>query len=70
MRNTRTRYPTSNTNKAWAPLSSSSGLSEKLSKVWAVATLVSPVGEVIDEQLGGRIADSAYPVGEGTCGSG
>ena len=46
-----------------ARLSSDRVLFEELSEIWAVASLVSSSGEVLYEQLGGKIADSAHPIG-------
>ena len=47
-----------------ARLSSETNIFEELSDKWAVATLVSRSGEVLYDQLGGRLADSAHPLPE------
>jgi len=47
-----------------ARLSSDTSIFEELSQIWAVASLVSPSGEVLYEKLGGRVADSAHPITE------
>jgi hypothetical protein len=51
-------------------LSSETSIYEELSQTWAVATLVRHSGEVLYEQLGGKVADSAHPLPEITNASG
>lgn len=54
-----------------ARLSSDASIFEELSQIWAVASLISPNGESLDQQLGGRVADSAHPMaGNGVNGRG
>ena len=45
-----------------ARLASETNMFQELSQIWAVATLLRPSGEVLLDQLGGRIADSAHPM--------
>lgn len=52
-----------------ARLSSETSIFEELSQIWAVATLVHYTGEVLYDQLGGRVADSAHPLSESSHGS-
>ncbi|CZR61446.1 uncharacterized protein PAC_11342 [Phialocephala subalpina] len=52
-----------------ARISSETSIFEELSQIWAVATLVHYTGEVLYDQLGGRVADSAHPLPESTHGS-
>ncbi|KAH7413018.1 hypothetical protein BKA64DRAFT_342848 [Cadophora sp. MPI-SDFR-AT-0126] len=49
-----------------ARISSETSIYEELSHTWAVATLLRTTGEVLDNQLGGRVADSAHPLPEST----
>jgi len=53
-----------------ARLSSETSIFEDLSQIWAVASLISPSREVLHEQLGGKVADSAHPMAENMTGSG
>jgi hypothetical protein len=48
-----------------ARLSSDTNIYEELSQIWAVASLISPDGELLQQQLGGRVADSAHPMADG-----
>ena len=48
-----------------ARLSSETTIFSELSQIWAVATLVHYSGEVLHDQLGGRVVDSAHPLPEG-----
>lgn len=52
-----------------ARLSSQTSIFEELSQIWAVTSLISPSGEVLHEQLGGKVADSAHPITENMNGS-
>ncbi|KAG0647690.1 hypothetical protein D0Z07_6510 [Hyphodiscus hymeniophilus] len=52
-----------------ARLSSEISIFEELSQVWAVASLMSPSGEVLYERLRGKIADSAHPMADAGDGS-
>lgn len=45
-----------------ARLSSDMSIYEQLSNIWAVATLVHQSGEVLEDRLGGKVADSAHPM--------
>ena len=45
-------------------LASETNIFEELSQTWAVATLLHHSGEVLYDQLGGKIADSAHPMPE------
>lgn len=45
-------------------LSSETSIYNELSQIWAVATLVHQSGEVLEDHLGGRLADSAHPLPE------
>ena len=47
-----------------ARLSSETNIFDKLSQFWAVATLISDSREVLNDQLGGKVADSAHPLPE------
>jgi len=47
-----------------ARLSSDTSIFQQLSHIWAVATLLHYSGEVLDDQLGGKVADSAHPLPE------
>jgi hypothetical protein len=47
-------------------LSSETNIFDELSQFWAVATLIDYSGEVLDDQLGGKVADSAHPLPETT----
>ena len=47
-----------------ARLSSETSIFEELSQIWAVASLISSSGEVLHEQLEGKVADSAHPIAE------
>ncbi|CAM6005385.1 unnamed protein product [Sphagnum balticum] len=47
-----------------ARLSSEMNIFDQLSNTWAVATLVHQSGKILDDQLGGRVADSAHPLPE------
>ncbi len=49
-----------------ARISSETSAYEELSQTWAVATLLHTSGEILDDQLGGRVADSAHPLPEST----
>jgi len=49
-----------------ARISSETSVYEELSYTWAVATLIRTSGEILDDQLGGRVADSAHPLPEST----
>ncbi|KAH6712194.1 hypothetical protein DL95DRAFT_433637 [Leptodontidium sp. 2 PMI_412] len=49
-----------------ARISSETSVYEELSHTWAVATLLRYSGEILDDQLGGRVADSAHPLPEST----
>ena len=53
-----------------ARLSSQTSIFEELSQIWAFASLISPSGEVLREQLEGKVADSAHPIAENRNGSG
>ena len=52
----------------WPPvscgLSSRTSIYSELAQTWAVATLVHYSGEVLYDQLGGKVADSAHPLPE------
>jgi hypothetical protein len=48
-----------------AHLSSDTSIFAELSQTWAVATLIHYSGEVLHDQLGGKVADSAHPLPEG-----
>ncbi|TVY93085.1 hypothetical protein LAWI1_G002396 [Lachnellula willkommii] len=48
-----------------ARLSSEYNIFEELSQVWAAVTLVHHSGEVLYQQLSGKVADSAHPLPEG-----
>ncbi|KAL2064131.1 hypothetical protein VTL71DRAFT_4625 [Oculimacula yallundae] len=48
-----------------ARISSEESVYEELSQTWAVATLLRYSGEILDDHLGGRVADSAHPLPEG-----
>jgi hypothetical protein len=52
-----------------ARLSSEASIFDELSQIWAVASLISPSGEVLHQQLGGKVADSAHPIAETVNGS-
>jgi hypothetical protein len=52
-----------------ARLSDRRSIYQELSQVWAVASLVSGSGEVLSQQLGGRVVDSAHPIPESSRGS-
>jgi hypothetical protein len=52
-----------------ARLSSETPIFSELSQTWAVATLVHYSGEVLHDQLGGRVVDSAHPLPEGGLGT-
>ncbi|KAE8447909.1 hypothetical protein EG329_009981 [Mollisiaceae sp. DMI_Dod_QoI] len=52
-----------------ARLRSETSIFEELSQIWAVATLVHHTGEVLYDQLGGRVADSAHPLPESSSSS-
>lgn len=45
-----------------ARISSDINIYKELSQTWAVATLIHYSGERLDDQLGGRVADSAHPL--------
>lgn len=45
-----------------ATLSSEVDIFDELSCVWAVATLIQYTGDVVENQLGGRLSDSAHPM--------
>ena len=47
-----------------ARLSSETSIFQELSQIWAVASLISPSGEILHEKLAGRVADSAHPIAE------
>jgi hypothetical protein len=47
-------------------LSSETNIFEELSQFWAAATLIDYSGEVLYDQLGGKVADSAHPLPETT----
>ena len=47
-----------------ACLSSDTNIFEELSQSWAIASLISPAGEVLYEKLGGNVADSAHPMAD------
>jgi hypothetical protein len=47
-----------------ARLTSDASMFEELSQIWAVASLITPSGEVLYEQLGGKVADSAHPIAD------
>ncbi|KAG4427300.1 hypothetical protein IFR05_017217 [Cadophora sp. M221] len=49
-----------------ARISSETSVYEELSYTWAVATLLHYFGEILNDQLGGTIADSAHPLPEST----
>jgi len=51
-------------------LTSETSIFEELSQTWAVATLLHHSGEVLHDQLGGKIADSAHPMPETAHGHG
>jgi hypothetical protein len=53
-----------------ARLSSETSIYEELSQTWVVTTLIRHSGEVIYEQLGGKVADSAHPLPENSHGNG
>jgi Velvet factor len=52
-----------------ARLSSDTSIFSELSQIWAVATLIHYSGEVLHDQLGGRVADSAHPLPDGGHGT-
>ena len=52
-----------------ARLSSDTNIFEELSQIWAVASLISPSGEVLHEKLEGKVADSAHPMADSGLGS-
>ncbi|KAE9367614.1 hypothetical protein N431DRAFT_486677 [Stipitochalara longipes BDJ] len=52
-----------------ARLSSEATIFSELSQTWAVATLVHYSGEVLHNQLGGKVVDSAHPLPEGGPGT-
>jgi hypothetical protein len=55
-----------------ARLSSETSVFTELSQIWAVATLINDFDEILHDQLGGKVADSAHPLpesGTGTNGS-
>lgn len=47
-----------------ASLSSETSIYEELSQTWAVATLIQDSGDILYDQLGGKVADSAHPLPE------
>jgi hypothetical protein len=47
-----------------AALSSDTSIYKELSQTWAIATLVHQSGELLQDHLGGRVADSAHPLPE------
>ena len=53
-----------------ARLASNTSIFEELSQIWAVASLVTPSGEVFNEQLSGKVADSAHPIADSAHGNG
>lgn len=53
-----------------ARLSSETGIFGELSQTWAVATLLYDSGEVLSDQLEGKVADSAHPMPEITHSNG
>jgi hypothetical protein len=52
-----------------ARLSSETSVFSELSQTWAVATLIHYSGEVLHDQLGGKVADSAHPLPESGLGT-
>lgn len=53
-----------------ARLSSETSIFTELSQTWAVATLIDYVsGEILHDQLGGKVADSAHPLPESGLGT-
>lgn len=53
-----------------ARLRSSTNRYDELSQMWALTTLVNHDGQVLDEHISGRTADSAHPMSQGGCGHG
>lgn len=52
-----------------ARLSSETSIFSQLSQTWAVATLIHYSGEVLHDQLGGTVTDSAHPLPEAALGT-
>jgi hypothetical protein len=52
-----------------ARLSSETTIVSELSQTWAVATLIRHSGEVLHDQLGGKVVDSAHPLPEAALGT-
>ena len=53
-----------------ATLSAETNIFDGLSQRWAVVTLFHYTGEVLENQLGGKVADSAHPMPERAHGNG